>query len=220
MKKVALIGAVAAVVLGLLIWLYYISTRPLPGEKFAYNCDNAIDFSKADFKNEPDKCRIHVPEGTDVKYPTNPPTFGPHYPSWITKGFYDEPRPDGNLVHSQEHGYIIFWYDCEAKSFSLIPGVFAQNMTAGSEGSPSAKLENMPKSFSDGSCNDLKNSIKGMISQLGDHKIIAVPRVGLGKKLVLTAWDRKFIPSSLDKNQIKNFVDSFRDAGPEATNEP
>jgi hypothetical protein len=63
----------------------------------------------------------HVPEGTDPgPYDFDPPSSGRHYPSQVFAGFYDEeqaapfdPFPAGYLVHSLEHGYVIFWYDCE-----------------------------------------------------------------------------------------------------------
>jgi hypothetical protein len=39
----------------------------------------------------------------------------------LPAGFYDDadvavlpPRPEGFLVHNLEHGYVIFWYNCQA----------------------------------------------------------------------------------------------------------
>ncbi len=62
----------------------------------------------------------HVPEGTEPgPYNTNPPTSGPHYDQPLAAGFYDEKDrqeltyPEGYLVHNLEHGYVIFWYDCD-----------------------------------------------------------------------------------------------------------
>ncbi|NLG96970.1 MAG: DUF3105 domain-containing protein [Chloroflexi bacterium] len=64
----------------------------------------------------------HVPVGTDSgPYQTDPPTGGRHYPATYPAGFYDEedvenlPKNyEGYLVHNLEHGYIIFWYNCQA----------------------------------------------------------------------------------------------------------
>lgn len=64
----------------------------------------------------------HVAEGSDPgPYPTNPPAGGKHYEEDYPAGFYtaDSPEaqvdhPEGYLVHSMEHGYIIFWYNCAA----------------------------------------------------------------------------------------------------------
>lgn len=55
----------------------------------------------------------HVADGTEIEYSTNPPTSGPHYGEAADGGFYDDPVPDGHLIHNLEHGYVIVWYDCE-----------------------------------------------------------------------------------------------------------
>ena len=63
----------------------------------------------------------HVPDGTDPgPYPSRPPAGGKHYATPLAAGFYDEndpetlvTYPEGNLVHSLEHGYVIFWYNCQ-----------------------------------------------------------------------------------------------------------
>jgi hypothetical protein len=62
--------------------------------------------------------RSHVPEGTDPgPYNSDPPTSGRHYDVPAQAGFYDaDPYPSfpaGHLVHSLEHGYVIFWYNCD-----------------------------------------------------------------------------------------------------------
>lgn len=62
----------------------------------------------------------HVADGTDPGYVSNPPTSGKHYEIPLPGGFYEEadledwsPFPEGHAVHNLEHGYIIFWYNCE-----------------------------------------------------------------------------------------------------------
>lgn len=64
----------------------------------------------------------HVAEGSDPgPYASNPPAGGAHYASELEAGFYEEndpaaslAYPAGPLVHNLEHGYVIFWYNCEA----------------------------------------------------------------------------------------------------------
>lgn len=63
----------------------------------------------------------HVDEGTDVEYSTNPPTSGPHYSKTIPAGFYSPgeitvPFPESHIVHTLEHGYVVFWYNCSLLS--------------------------------------------------------------------------------------------------------
>ena len=63
----------------------------------------------------------HVAEGTDPgPYNSDPPTSGKHYPTQAFADFIEEDGlesfgdfPEGYLVHSLEHGYVIFWYNCD-----------------------------------------------------------------------------------------------------------
>lgn len=221
-KKLGIILTASFVCVGLLAWLFMASSRPLPGEK-------ALQPGR-DHK-----------DGEKLTFQFNPPTSGDHFASWITKGFYDEPRDDGNLVHSQEHGYVIIWYDCERKVVSRLPlrgptvvsEVYAHeeatpsaqpdtqqsSMTGGSAGIATAHFENMPKAFSDGSCDNLKSSLKD-IYQKNTHKLIVMPRVGMDAPIILTGWGRMEKLTSVDPAKIKEFIGAFRDAGPEQTTEP
>jgi hypothetical protein len=59
----------------------------------------------------------HVEEGTDVDYNTDPPTSGPHYAGTLPAGFYNPGDinvlfPESFIMHSLEHGYVVFWYNC------------------------------------------------------------------------------------------------------------
>ena len=63
----------------------------------------------------------HVPEGQNPgPFNSDPPTSGPHYAGEYEAGFYDEsspeaqaPFPEGYLGHNLEHGYVIYWYNCD-----------------------------------------------------------------------------------------------------------
>lgn len=59
----------------------------------------------------------HIPVDSDPgSYNSDPPTSGPHYPEEARAGFYDTNNykyPAGYLVHNLEHGYVIFWYNCD-----------------------------------------------------------------------------------------------------------
>lgn len=66
----------------------------------------------------------HIEEGADPgPFPTDPPAGGKHYGSDLEAGFYDDAYaatlgeyPEGYLVHNLEHGYVIFWYNCDLLS--------------------------------------------------------------------------------------------------------
>jgi hypothetical protein len=60
----------------------------------------------------PDLGRTHIGEGETVKYNSNPPTSGPHLPTWERYGIKTKPVNDELLVHSLEHGYVIMSYNC------------------------------------------------------------------------------------------------------------
>jgi hypothetical protein len=57
----------------------------------------------------------HLPDGSPVSYTDAPPAFGKHYltPDAMARKFYTaQDRPAlGTLVHNEEHGYTILWYD-------------------------------------------------------------------------------------------------------------
>lgn len=109
--KYVWIGVGTLLVVAFLVWLFYASTSPLPGQK------------------QDDLGRGHVPIGTEVKYNSNPPTSGPHYAEWTRAGVYSEPKDDRNLVHSLEHGYVIMHFGCNSKQ-STTSGEIATSPSA------------------------------------------------------------------------------------------
>lgn len=83
--------------------------------------------------------RAHIQEGTDPgAYTSDPPSSGSHYPTDASAGFYDDTAakalgqyPQGYLVHSLEHGYVIFWYNCrllDAAACDALTGQIQQVM--------------------------------------------------------------------------------------------
>ncbi len=90
------IGAVVISVLGFIVWQ---AVKPAAGA--------AVPI----MTSEP-----HLPVDSDPgQYNSDPPTSGLHYAESAQAGFYDEniyTYPAGYLVHSLEHGYVIFWYNC------------------------------------------------------------------------------------------------------------
>lgn len=97
-------GSVAVIVVGILGYAMWVAFRPSYGESIPVMADSN-----------------HVGEGEDPgPYSSNPPTSGPHYANEFNAGFYDgadvsslPEYPAGYLVHNLEHGYVIFWYNCD-----------------------------------------------------------------------------------------------------------
>ena len=96
------VGALVVIFIGFIAWRIF---RPATGESVPIMA-NAGD---------------HVPPDSDPgQFNSDPPTSGPHYAQQFDAGFYDEsdpeaqvPYPEGYLIHNLEHGYVIFWYNCD-----------------------------------------------------------------------------------------------------------
>lgn len=105
LKSALIIGGTAVVVLGFIGIVIWNNVKPLAGETILHLED----------------ATAHIPEGEDPgPFSSNPPTSGRHYGIPLAAGFYEEgdsitqvPYPEGYLLHNLEHGYIIFWYNCE-----------------------------------------------------------------------------------------------------------
>jgi hypothetical protein len=104
-RNILIWGGIAAVVvifIGLVGWR---AVRPSVGEKIPVMANASS----------------HVIEGDDPgPFNSNPPTSGRHYGESFKAGFYDETSPqaqleypEGYLGHNLEHGYVIFWYNCD-----------------------------------------------------------------------------------------------------------
>jgi Protein of unknown function (DUF3105) len=65
----------------------------------------------------------------DVDYPQSPAVGGPHDPSWLDCGVYDEPVREENAVHDLEHGAVWFSYapDLDEDEIAELAGLLPQN---------------------------------------------------------------------------------------------
>jgi hypothetical protein len=103
-----IIGGLAFLFVALVVFLFYISQPASPASAMG----RQVAVASSD----------HVPDGTDPgPYSTDPPVGGKHYATDLTAGFYDEERaaaipfhPEGYIVHSMEHGYVVYYYNCNA----------------------------------------------------------------------------------------------------------
>ncbi|MEX2162077.1 MAG: DUF3105 domain-containing protein [Anaerolineales bacterium] len=105
----ALIGIAALALVGFLVWSA-IRTAPV-------NTDARGAMGQA----FPIQGAQHILTDSDPgEYNSNPPTSGPHYEEPLPAGFYEAadlaawgPYPQAHAVHNLEHGYIIFWFNCD-----------------------------------------------------------------------------------------------------------
>ena len=107
------LGLLVLAVIGFIVWQ---GVRPAAGEAI------------------PEMVRSpHIPKDTDPgEYNSDPPTSGLHYAEEAEAGFYDTNRytyPAGYLVHNLEHGYVIFWYNCNLVSETECSGLKSQIQT-------------------------------------------------------------------------------------------
>ena len=127
----------------------------------------------------------HVPDGTKIDYSTNPPTSGNHYNTPQPAGIYDVSPPDGNLVHSMEHGAVILWYK--------------QSFPADKSDIPATESA----------------QLKSIFNSVSVSKKIMVSRDNLDVPVALTSWGRLLNLQTIDENQIKAFMETNEDRGPE-----
>ena len=105
LKSALIWGGVILILIGGLGYIIWLAVRPAAGESIPIMAD-AGD---------------HVSEGSDPgPFNSNPPTSGKHYGQPVDAGFYEEaspeavaPYPEGYLLHNLEHGYVIYWYNCD-----------------------------------------------------------------------------------------------------------
>ncbi|MEK7112472.1 MAG: DUF3105 domain-containing protein [Patescibacteria group bacterium] len=214
---------VILLVLGIGYWVARELTKPLPGQEVK------------------DDGREHVTDIYGVKYSSNPPTSGKHFPVWAKPGVYDRLVSDGYLLHSMEHGYVVIWYDCsKLSSGGLIKTVFAhdeptqESTESGQllmhmkvqptgnmswftpENPPEVEIE-LPESFKTDSCKSLVNQLSEFTKVA--KRVIVTPRLNMDSAVAITAWGKIDKMDSLDAKRITDFIKAYHNRGPEQTTE-
>jgi hypothetical protein len=66
----------------------------------------------------------HVAQDSEVRWSSNPPSSGPHYPTLETWAIaYPIVIPRGNYLHNEEHGGITLLYNCPDGCPELVAGL-------------------------------------------------------------------------------------------------
>lgn len=176
-------------------WFFKELTKPVPG------------------KYVEDLGRDHVPkkEWEEFKHNSNPASSGPHDAEWIKKGIYTKSSLDlgkGYLIHSLEHGYIQIHYNCL---------------------SPKTSTSMNDKEWESKECKNLITQLTNIVKEKTDWKMILLPNPTIDTKVSVVAWTRinsmnpegeNGLLNNFQVEEVKRFIDAFRDHGPEKTMEP
>jgi hypothetical protein len=68
---------------------------------------------------------LHVDNCSALPDTSKPPAGGDHYGTWAAFQSYTFPIPHGFLIHSMEHGAVIFYYNCPSSCDSEVAQVQA-----------------------------------------------------------------------------------------------
>lgn len=102
------------------------STQAPPPQKIS-DLNQAATAAGCVLRNPPIEGRTHVT--SKVKYHTNPPTSGNHYPIPQTDGVYTKTPPFTHLVHTLEHGRVEIQYapNLAPKRVAQLGGLFNES---------------------------------------------------------------------------------------------
>lgn len=129
--------------------------------------------------------RKHVPESEKPTYNSNPPTSGSHYEKTEEWGISDKPLVVERLVHNMEHGGVIIFYKCDAKT----------------------------DKFCDELILKLKDITQRLTKK--DRKVVLTPNENIDSKIALAAWGWLDKMEEVDEDRIWKFFSDHINRGPE-----
>ena len=88
-----------------------LQSAAIPAQRVS-DLDRAVDIADAVLIRHAYGFGINDHVTTPIEYPTNPPTNGPHAPTWTQDGNYAglAAPPTEQVVHAQEHGRVVIQY--------------------------------------------------------------------------------------------------------------
>jgi len=133
----------------------------------------------------PDEGADHVAEGTQVSYAHQPPASGPHYPTVLQYGLYEnEDVPAEYWVHSLEHGAVVILYKCPQACPDLVKAL-------------GDMLDLFP------------------LSKWNNRKIVIAPYSKMEVPLMAVAWRVQMPLDRFDQQALIDFYARHVDQGPE-----
>jgi len=136
----------------------------------------------------PDEGRGHIAASTQLTFNHYPPSSGTHYPTAQPAGVNRQEAPEGNWVHSLEHGYVTILVKCTTDCntiFSQLDEIY-KNLPSSKYGTVKLVVTPYSKPYTDGD-----------------------------SPLMLMAWDHEQRLSTVDRDTITRFYSKFVDHGPE-----
>jgi Protein of unknown function (DUF3105) len=105
------VGIAAAVAIAVVLLIVFQPEDPADNVGVAASEANCSE--RETFESEGNQ---HIDIGVPVQYEANPPTTGDHWPpeAVADPGFSEEPIEPERLVHNQEHGQVVIWYNPDA----------------------------------------------------------------------------------------------------------
>jgi Protein of unknown function (DUF3105) len=130
----------------------------------------------------------HVPICSPQQYPTNPPAFGDHYPSWAKYQVWSTPVPAPFWVHNLEHGGVVVTYNCADGCAADVAAL-------------TSFLAARPK---DPTCSDAVR-----------NRFLVTPNAALTKRFAVSAWGVTLTSNCFDLAALGAFIDANYAKGPE-----
>jgi hypothetical protein len=146
------------------------------------SCESVVE-------EHPPTSTAHITECLPVSYDTNPPSGGQHYGVWAAFQNYDYAIPQGYLVHSLEHGAVVFWYNC--------PGGCPEEVA-----SARAFINALP---ADPLCSGATTP----------RRVILVPEPALASRWAASSWGFTLNADCLDTTAMRAFYTEHHGNGPE-----
>ena len=122
----------------------------------------------------------HVTTCSSVKYATNPPSGGPHWPVWASRGKYTAAVHREMYVHNLEHGWIVLSYRCKDGCPEVV-----------------AALEKTFDEASDTYC---------ITNGDGLSRVILTPDPLLATPIAMSAWGATYTATCIDPTSIAAFI--------------
>ena len=130
----------------------------------------------------------HVAVCSVVEYGTNPPTSGPHYPSWAAFKRYTEPVPRGFYVHAMEHGAVVLLYNCQDGCAADVDAL--------------ALISAL-------------RPVDPLCTAPVQRRIILTPDPDLPTRFAAAAWGASWVSNCVNAEELNAFLDAHYARGPE-----